>query len=209
MEMDGSTEVHTRASGGGSTLRLFAALRVGSEVAYDLERHAEVLAARAPGTRVVPAADMLLSVIDFGDVAEEFVPGVAQAIELAAHQVHGAVECALSGSVLDEDGSARGVRVAIDLEVLVSALRDEVLASTAPYAPGRALDPWVPHVTVLHAAAGATLPHAATRMELQPEVGSWLVAELELVAMIAGPLGQHFRRLHGTPFGAQRAEVDA
>lgn len=201
-DRDGITPAHARASGGGSTLRLFAALRVGSEVAYDLERHAEVLAARAPGSLVVPAADMYVSIVDFGRVAEEVVPAVAQALDLAAPRVYGTVGCTVSGSVLGDDGRARAVRVSLDLLVLLAAMRDDLLDATAPYAPELVREAWEPHVTVLRAAPESTLPYAATRFDLQPEAGTWLATDVELVAAITGPLGQHVRRLHSTPFGA-------
>lgn len=196
------TSVHTRASGGGTTLRLFAALAVGSEVAYDLARHAEVLAARAPGSVVVPADDMYVPIVDFGRVAEEVVPAVAHAVELAAGDVYGPVGCTIAGSVLGDDGRARAVRVDIDLLVLLASMHDELLDTATPYAPELDRTPWEPHVTVLRAAPDATLPYAATRVDLQPEAGSWLAPGVDLVAAIAGPLGQHFRRLHTTPFAA-------
>ena len=186
-------------------MRLFAAIPVPVDVAAVLADHAEVLASRSAGVVALAAEELVLPVAFFGDVSEECVPAVAKAVEAAASRVHGAISCDLSGSVLLRQGTERGVRVDLDLFVLLGSMRDELLSTVAPYAPHRDLSAWTPRIALVRSADGDVLPEALRDLQVQPLPASWIARELTLMTSIMGPVGRHYRPLYSAPLGPMHA----
>lgn len=194
----------TSPSGGGVTLRLFAALRIGASAATELHAWAHD-ALRSAG---VPERDATL--VDptqyhvtwafLGDVVEEHVPAVARAIERAASEVPGPTSCRVVGAGQYGSGRVLGADVDVELLPLLDAARDHLLDTIHPYAPAADERSWRPHVTLIRARGGTRLPDRLLT-EPTPPAAAWIAPELRLLASLPAPGGRAHRVLHAVPFG--------
>lgn len=196
--MDGLTRA---ASGGGTGLRLFAALHVPNAQAEQLADLADALATTFEAGRPTDPATMHLTWAFLGRVAEEYVPVVARSLEAAAFEVPGPTLCTVAGCSAFGRGRVLAAEVELELLATLDAARDHFLESTKPYAPDADRRPWHPHVTILRSTRGAVLPAAMFQPAAATMPLSWVAPELRLYASLPGPAGAQHRVLHAVPFG--------
>jgi 2'-5' RNA ligase len=195
---DGTRET---VSGGGVELRLFAALHVPTDHARALADVAEAIAERVPGARPMPVEELHVTFAFLGDVAEEYVPAVAGALDAAAFQVPGPTSCTLGQPELMGGGRALTLDVSLDLHAVLDAARDVFVDSMLAYAPHADRRPWHPHVTLLRTRSEAATTRAAEALRAVAPSGTWVSPELRLYASLPGPTGRIHKVLHAVPFG--------
>jgi RNA 2',3'-cyclic 3'-phosphodiesterase len=194
-------EQSTARSGGGVSLRLFCALPVPQEHARTLASHADLLAADEPDLHPGVAEDLHVTFAFLGEVSEEYVPAIADALDAAAYSIPGPTGCAVRG--VDAYGAGRVLAVDVDLELhsLLDRARDQLLDAVRAYAPALDQRPWRPHLSLLRATRGAQLPFVDARVQHQLARLRWVAGELRLFASLPGPTGPTYRQLHVVPFG--------
>ncbi|MCW2923212.1 MAG: 2,3-cyclic phosphodiesterase [Thermoleophilia bacterium] len=188
-------------SGGGVTLRLFAALRVPVEPAAIIADVADALASRTEGARPVDQRHLHVTWAFLGDVAEEVVPAVASAFEAAAFDVPGPTQCAVTRVVPMAERRVLALEVELDLLATLDAARDRFLDAVAPYAPDLDERGWRPHVSIVRSTDGRPLPADLFGGSYPAPAARWVVPELGLFASLPGPSGHQHRALHAVPFG--------
>lgn len=194
--------VHERPTGGGTRLRLFTALAIPNDTTGVLADYAEAMAGRVEGARAVAKEGMHTTWAFLGNVAEEYVPAVARALDVAAGSVPGPTLCTVAGIAPFGRNRALGVEVDVELLALLDSARDRFLEAVIAYAPDADRRAWRPHVTILRARHGAALPNALIEAPPAPPAVSWVVPELRLYASLPGPAGHQHKVLHAVPFGA-------
>jgi 2'-5' RNA ligase len=194
--------VHEAGTGGGTTLRLFTALHVPNAQAEQLFDVADAMSATFEAGRALDSSTMHLTWAFLGDVAEEYVPVVAQALDAAAIDVPGPTLC--TASTYDSFGRGRvlGAEVEVELLAMLDAVRDRFLDSVAPYAPQLDRRAWRPHVSILRASRNETLPEAMFARSALPSPVQWVSSDLRLYASLPSPVGTQHRMLHAVPLGA-------
>jgi RNA 2',3'-cyclic 3'-phosphodiesterase len=194
-------EQSTARSGGGVSLRLFCALPVPLEHARTLASHAELLAVDDQGLFAGDAEDLHVTFAFLGEVTEEYVPAIADAVDAAAFTIPGPTGCAIRH--VDSYGSGRvlAVDVEVELHALLDHARDQLLDAVRAYAPGLDQRPWRPHLSLLRATRGAKLPDVEARVQQQLARLRWVAGELRLIASLPGPTGPTYRQVHAVPFG--------
>ncbi len=190
------------ASGGGVQLRLFAALHVPREHASALADISEALAGRTSGATAVPVGELHVTWSFLGDVAEEYVPAVASALDSAAFAVPGPTACSLGEPTLLGGGRALTLEVSLDLLAVLDAVRDSFVNAVQAYAPHVDRRPWHPHVTLLRTRTQQSMSRAIEELRLLAPSATWVSPELRLYASLPGPTGHLHKLLHAVPFGA-------
>lgn len=195
-------QVHEPGSGGGTTLRLFTALHVPNAQAEQLFDVADAMSATFEAGRALDPSTMHLTWTFLGDVAEEYVPVLAQALDAAAVDVPGPTLC--TTSTYDSFGRGRvlGAEVEVELLAMLDAVRDRFLDAAAPYAPQLDRRAWRPHVSLLRAARNTVLPEAMFVKSALPATVQWVSSDLRLYASLPSPVGTQHRVLHAVPLGA-------
>jgi 2'-5' RNA ligase len=188
-------------SGGGVTLRLFAALALPMESAAQLAEHAELIADRSPAAVAIEAPELHVTFAFLGDVPEEYLPALAGTIDAAAREVPGPTGCVVHG--LSAYGNGRILAADVDIELLaaISSTRDRFLDAVMPYAIDVDRRGWQPHVSLLRTSAGVPLPPITQDDVVATSGVSWVASELRLYASVPGPLGALHRQIHAVPFG--------
>lgn len=196
--VDGTAET---ASGGGVALRLFTALHVPSDEATRLADVAEAIATRTSGARPVQAGELHVTYAFLGDVAEEYVPAVAGALDAAAFAVPGPTSCTLGQPALLGNGRALTLDVALDLHAVLDAARDTFVDAVQAYAPDVDRRPWRPHVTLLRTRSAGSMDRAVDELRDAVPTSTWVSPELRLYASLPGLTGRIHKVLHAVPFG--------
>jgi 2'-5' RNA ligase len=191
----------TTASGGGVALRLFAALPVPSAHTSTLADLGEALAERATGAVAVPAEKLHVTFAFLGDVAEEYVPAVARALDDAAFTVPGPTSCTLGEPAVLGNGRALTVDVSLDLHAVLDCARDSFVDAVQAYAPSADRRPWRPHVTLLRTRTEQSMSRAIDGLRDLVPNATWVSPELRLYASLPGPTGHLHKVLHAVPFG--------
>lgn len=194
-------ETRETASGGGVELRLFAALHVPRERAAALADIGEALAERTNGATAVPVDQLHVTWSFLGDVAEEYVPAVASALDGAAFAVPGPTACALGEPTLLGNGRALTLEVSLELLAVLGAARDSFVNAVQAYAPNVDRRPWHPHVTLLRTRSEQSMTRAIDELRSISPTASWISPELRLYASLPGPTGHLHKLLHAVPFG--------
>lgn len=195
---DGTRE---QVSGGGVELRLFAALHVPREHARGLADLGEALAERTSGAVAVPVEELHVTWSFLGDVAEEYVPAVASALDAAAFRVPGPTSCTLGEPALLGNGRALTLDVSLDLLAVLDAARDSFVDAVQAYAPHLDRRPWRPHVTLLRTRSESSMHRAVEELRHHAPAATWVSPELRLYASLPGPTGRLHKLLHAVPFG--------
>lgn len=188
-------------SGGGIELRLFAALHVPHEHASVLADIGEALAGCTNGARAIPAEQLHVTWAFLGDVAEEYVPAVASALDGAAFAVPGPTSCSLGEPTVLGGGRALTLEVLPDLLAVLDAARDSFVNAVQSYAPHVDRRPWRPHVTLLRTRSQRSMARAIDQLRSLAPTATWVSPELRLYASLPGPTGHLHRLLHAVPFG--------
>lgn len=189
------------ASGGGVELRLFAALHVPQEHTSGLADLGDALAGRASGAVPVPAEKLHVTYAFLGEVAEEYVPAVASALDAAAFDVPGPTSCSLGQPAVLGGGRALTLDVSLDLLAVLDAARDTFVDAVQAYAPNLDRRPWRPHVTLLRTRSEQSLNRAVDGLRDFVPTATWVSPELRLYASLPGPTGRIHKLLHAVPFG--------
>jgi 2'-5' RNA ligase len=194
-------QVHEPGSGGGTTLRLFTALHVPNAQADQLYDVADAMSATFETGRALAPSTMHLTWAFLGDVREEYVPVIAQALDAAAMDVPGPTLC--TASTYDSFGRGRvlGAEVQVELLAMLDAARDRFLDAAAPYAPRLDHRAWRPHVSLLRAPRDTVLPEAMFAKSALPAPVQWVASDLRLYASLPSPVGTQHRLLHAVPLG--------
>lgn len=161
-------------SGGGVRMQLMVVLAVPDDICGELDGSA--------GAMHVPLAHL-------GRVNEDYLASVAAAVSAAAALIPGAIRCTLVGPALVDDLTT-SAPVEVELLATVNAARDALLETLVPFAEELdRLALWRPELE---------------RCGPYARVGTqWLVRELQLLAVIEGPLGRHTRVLLTSALGTR------
>ncbi len=190
------------ASGGGVTLRLFAAMHVSADPARRMVEHVEQALTQLGPAEVLESDSLHLTWAFLGDVTEEVVPAVVAAFEASVADVPGPTACTPTGAETFSGDRVLGLSVDVELLTLLDAARDRFLQTVAPYAPQLDERAWRPHVSVLRTHGQRRLPvHAAASVLPLPAGISWIAPDLRLYASLPAPAGRIHRVLHAVPFG--------
>jgi 2'-5' RNA ligase len=149
----------------------------------------------------VPSEELHVTFAFLGDVAEEYVPAVAGALETAASAVPGPTACSVGEPVVLGGGRALTLDVSLDLHAMLDAARDSFVDSVHAYAPHLDLRPWHPHVTLLRTRSTTSMERALDELRSRTPRESWVSGELGLYASLPGPTGRLHKVLHAVPLG--------
>lgn len=201
--MDDTVDIDVRqaGSGSGSQVRLFVAMSLPQGHAQALLDHAALLASTLTDGHVEPDS-LHLTWAFLGDVCEDVVPAVIEAVEVAALDIPGATACSIAGVDMFAEGRELGFDVDVELLAMLDAARDRFLDRVAPCAPHLDRRPWRPHVAVLRSAGGVRFSQAAVRSMPAPASATWIASELRLYVSLPASQGHRHRMLHAVPFGA-------
>lgn len=190
-------------TGGGATLRLFAAMHVATVASEQLVTHAERLAAGDPTLRPVTVDDLHMTFAWLGDVAEEYVPTIANALDAAADAIPGATGCCVAEVATLADDGVHAAVIDVELLAAVDAARDAFIEAVTPYAPRVDRRAWYPHVTLLRTQGNTKLPARLVDEPPMPPAATWVARELTLHASLPAPVGRQYRLMHATLLGDQ------
>lgn len=188
-------------SGGGVSLRLFAALALPSEPAQQLAQYAQRIAQRSIGAVAIEAPELHVTFAFLGDVPEEYLPVLARAIDGAAHDVPGPTGCLIRGLSVFGGGRVLAADVDIELLAMLSAARDRLIDTVQPYAPHVDRRAWQPHVSLLRRGSAGELPRVTQEDIVATSGVSWVAGALRLFASVPGPNRTLHREVHAAPFG--------
>ncbi|MCB0879688.1 MAG: hypothetical protein KDC46_12015 [Thermoleophilia bacterium] len=199
--MGDGTKLTVGTSGGGVLLRLYAALPVTQPAAGRARDWAERLAAGVPDAQVADEHDLHVTFGFLGDVAEEYVPAVASALDAAAFSVPGPTSCTVDGVEPFGGGRVLGATIDVDLHAVLDSARDRFIDSVRPYAPHVDQRAWRPHLSLVRVPRGTALPNVRGAAALPDERIGWIAPELRLYASLPAPGGSVHRVLHAVPLG--------
>jgi 2'-5' RNA ligase len=193
----------TRGSGGGVSLRLFAALALPQDTAAEIAQVAAGIAERGEAAHAVDARSLHVTLAFLGTVPEDYVPAVAAALDSAAFAIPGPTACSLRGlGAFGRGGSVLGADVELELLTLLDSSRDAFVEAVSPYAPDVDRRPWHPHLALVRAARGSAVPVPTADEVRMLATPTWIAGDLRLYASLPMPGGgTTYRELHAVPLG--------